>query len=664
VHRAPDTRQHLEAQIPTGSKGGILFGFTAQTLLELGIDLGFDDVVADLMCEELFFGVVGDAEDYMRFKKAYDEGTDFRSIPQGKAAAGPLAVQVMRTCDNNVAPGAKQVASYSAPSGADLGAFDPVFGGFAYHLPRVVAGLDGRTSTVHMLNAGLECATIELWFVDQANCGQARICDTLKLAPGESQAFDAADCVGPGWQGGAWVRSTMPLAVVVDTFGAGTMDSAAVPAPARDLIAPLVYNDYQGAGGNPAQPRPQTRWQTRLHVQNVDPAAPAKVKLTALDRAGDAITTVVADICPRGIKAFDLRELTLPGNWLGSLRVESQEQAVPGVPSVVADIAAVVEVFQVAPDGAVIDRASYAAARTIGDAPPAWSQGRAVVALPAIRKGLAPNEATTEIAIANTVDKPGFTDVAVSIYDQNGLLDIVCLKLSHLSMTYIDLRTWGILNAGFKGSAIASASFWEHDVFDAAGNHVANLVGLAAVAVDSTRGVSAAAGDTTTAVEGIGYTLADDPAINRTRFLGACPSGPAVPTRPIPTSVVQPTATPLGRPTATPGRQPTAFPSPMITPRPTATAVPPTAPPATPAQPTATPAIAVRVCELIRSRVPAAEIAAALASPSTTGGFNQLENPSLPESPFNQRRRSLSIQSASRPWNRMFNPLVFKVGCP
>ena len=51
----------LGARVPTGSKSGILFQFTTKQLSEIGVDLGFDDIVGDYLCETLFFGVVGDA---------------------------------------------------------------------------------------------------------------------------------------------------------------------------------------------------------------------------------------------------------------------------------------------------------------------------------------------------------------------------------------------------------------------------------------------------------------------------------------------------------------------------------------------------------------------------------------------------------------------------
>ena len=82
--------------------------------------------------------------------------------------------------------------------------------------------------------------------------------------------------------------------------------------------------------------------------------------------------------------------------------------------------------------------------------------------------------------------KPGFTDFAIFLYDQNGLIDNVCEKLNEKQVEYIDLDSWGYMNPGFKGSAVISAAFWEHDVFDDTGVFLRNLVGLGAVVVERT----------------------------------------------------------------------------------------------------------------------------------------------------------------------------------
>ncbi|MFN8422811.1 MAG: hypothetical protein U0470_05225 [Anaerolineae bacterium] len=38
--------------------------------------------------------------------------------------------------------------------------------------------------------------------------------------------------------------------------------------------------------------------------------------------------------------------------------------------------------------------------------------------------------------------KPGFTDLIIYIFDQNGLMDYVCQKLNEKQVEYIDLQTW------------------------------------------------------------------------------------------------------------------------------------------------------------------------------------------------------------------------------
>ncbi len=105
-----------------------------------------------------------------------------------------------------------------------------------------------------------------------------------------------------------------------------------------------------------------------------------------------------------------------------------------------------------------------------------------------------PHGETTRFSISNVVWVPGFTDLAIVLYDQNGLLDFVCWKMNENQTGYIDLRTWGYVSPGFRGTAIVSAVFWEHEVFSAKGGFLHNLVGLAAVAAsqptDGTAGVS------------------------------------------------------------------------------------------------------------------------------------------------------------------------------
>jgi hypothetical protein len=120
----------------------------------------------------------------------------------------------------------------------------------------------------------------------------------------------------------------------------------------------------------------------------------------------------------------------------------------------------------------------------LGAGPGGLYSGVGRVGIPSLLKDRARSGVTTEIAIANVVPKPGFTNFAMYIYDQNGLIDFLCESLSDRQVEYVNLNTWGFINPGFRGSAVLSATFWEHDVFDSRGGFLRNVVGLAAVTVE------------------------------------------------------------------------------------------------------------------------------------------------------------------------------------
>jgi hypothetical protein len=284
------------------------------------------------------------------------------------------------------------------------------------------------------------------------------------------------------------------LAVVVDTVGANHFTSyTAVPGDVYSEsdgetfsigsevnYAPLVYNQHQG-------------WDTALVVQNLSSTTAAKAKVYFLDRSGGIEHTMVDWICPRGSQTFFLPVIDgLPGNWVGNARVESQEWWTPGDPLVDPPRLQSVVLLEKWSDPARTSRLEAVAynANTecdtynwqIGAFRGGLQSGSAVLAVPLLAKenrGI-----STELAITNVVPKPGFTDFAIFIYDQNGLLDYVCEKLNEKQVEYIDLPTWGFLHPNFLGSAVVSAVFWEHDVFDANGGFERNLVGLGGVIVE------------------------------------------------------------------------------------------------------------------------------------------------------------------------------------
>ncbi|MCB0217174.1 MAG: hypothetical protein KDH92_11090 [Chloroflexi bacterium] len=532
----------LGAQIPTGSKSGMLFKFSARRLSELGVDLGFDDIAADLMCETLFFGVVGDPDDYRRFKQAYSEGLEFAGVPMRLVTGdGVLAVEVLRRCPGDLTPGVLVSSRYNGLAGSHLGTWDPIYGGFGYFAPLLYAGKAGLNSVMYVQNGGLECSSVEIWFKAQDDCLRASICEIFTLAPGESYQFDASDCVGPDWQGAAWLRASQPLGIAVDIAGRDLLmtyvgephelsfqfDPSRKPyASDGDQVAfgPLVYSEYQG-------------WDSGVQVQNLSATENAKVKLYFLDRSGDVITTLVDWICPRGSQTFFLPAIgTLPGNWVGSIRVESQDWWAAGAnpvdpPNVVA-VAQLIKYNDVARTE-MLEALAYnllpehkAFDWQVGANGGGLESGVGLIAIPSLLKDLGKTGTTSELAIANLVTKPGFTDFALYIFDQNGLLDFICQKLNDRQIEYIDLQTWGYLGTGFKGSAIVSATFWEHDVFDPGGFFIRSLVGLGAVSIErsGTRLGEDIPGDESAGSRGIPFT--NDPA--RDEPFAHCFAGPAI----------------------------------------------------------------------------------------------------------------------------------------
>jgi hypothetical protein len=498
--RPGSTWNFLGAQIPVGAKSGMTFSFSNRQLSDIGAGLGNDDLIADYMCEQLFFGVVGDCDDYRRFKKAYNEGLTFAGLPMSRAYGSPFAVEVLRHCPGDVTPGVEVSSKYSGLSGLMLGAFDPVYGGFAFHVPLVFATKGGFNSIFYIQNGGLECSSIEIWFKAQDDCLRARICEVFTLAPGETFQFDASHCIGPDWQGSAWVRASQPLGIVVDLIGRDVLMSyIAKPGElnysldgrkyfssgSQVAYGALIYSEYQG-------------WDSGIVVQNLSPVYAAKVKVYFLDRGGDVITTLADWVCPRGSQTYFLPVIaSLPGIWVGSVRVESQEWWTPGAPAVagpgIQAVATLVKYND--PSRTLITEAvaynlvpEYQSFQwQLGPNQPCPGPGCVgLIGIPSFLKDRVGTGVTTELAIQNVVPKPGFTDFALFIFDQNGLLDYVCEKLNEKQVEYINLANWGYINPGFKGSAVISAVFWEHDVFDPRGRFARNILGLAAVSIERT----------------------------------------------------------------------------------------------------------------------------------------------------------------------------------
>ncbi len=475
----------LDSQLPFGARSAVAYSLSSEIVEpQPGQEIPF----GLLVCDEVF-RIAGSHGDWLAFDQAYQQRGTWRDFDFGEYQGEPLAISVNRNCPDPVNPGARVNAAYIGISSDMEGAYDPKFGGYTYYAPMVFAGRGGLETAFYIQNSGVLCTSLEIWFKGQDACLRPILGDVLSLAPGESIRFEASSIVGPDWLGSAWIRGTQPLGIVVDTMGANHFTSyAAVPGDVADLnfslgdqinYAPLVYSEHQG-------------WDSLLQVQNLSATLPAKVKVYFYDRSGDVKTTLVDWICPRGSQTFFSPVLAgLPGNWVGHARVESQDWWTNGTnPQDAPRIQSVVLLEKWSDPARTTRRESVAYnAHTetvynwqVGSRKGGLTDGSAVFAVPLLAKGN--RGISSEIAITNLVPKPGFTDFAIFLYDQNGLLDFVCQKLHDRQTEYIDLSTWGIVPPNFLGSMVVSAVFWEHEVFDGEGQFQRNLVGLSAVAVE------------------------------------------------------------------------------------------------------------------------------------------------------------------------------------
>jgi hypothetical protein len=547
-------------QIPAAARSGAIFSFSTRSVDDI-IDLGgisIDDSVADLMCEELFFGVIGDAKDYQLFKQRFDTGGLFRGIPQDLAAGSPLVAWVERTCSGSGGLAGGLRSAYAGVPGTAFGAADPMDQRYDYGLAQVVALSGGRSSLVTVQNAGSACATVELRFSPDSpapdpDCTSApATCAPLTLVPGESIRLDVAQACGISDVSGALsLSSTAPLAIVVDSPGdSSSMAYSAYSTVSRAdgaLAAPLLVDTADG-------------WRARVHVQNVDRRVAADARATVLDDQGESILTHDLALCPGGGAAWDI---DLPAGseipFVGSVHVASQPvTTTDGL--VVPMLVGVVNLTRDGAGGSADQAASYAlthAGGRVADSAPmtpgAPGDDVGALALPSLTKAVGSSEPSSVLVIANTVVVPGTTDFAVLLLDANGVVDHICRALGAGEAQAIDLASWPGLPADFMGSGVVSAIHWNHPVAGPGG--ALNAVGLAAVVIAP--GLSGSGGFTgdVTAAEGIGLAQGQ-----LTSFQGGShPQGylVLVPGCPGAARLVSPTPEPTRTPRPTATRKPT-----------------------------------------------------------------------------------------------------------
>jgi hypothetical protein len=204
VLRPGESWSFFDQYIPTGAVSAEVYSFTSKDFEDLGIDdfYGFNDVAGDIMCESLYFGVVGDADDYRSLQLAYKDGTDFFGLPMDKLRGSDLKAGVRWACEANPTSYAQTI---------DYAGFAPTGLVKDLTVPDIAGNSNDSSSYLYVQNAGPDCAEVDLDFGAGGQCG-------LSIAPGETAQYDAATCTGPGFTGSVNISSLEPLAIFSETM--------------------------------------------------------------------------------------------------------------------------------------------------------------------------------------------------------------------------------------------------------------------------------------------------------------------------------------------------------------------------------------------------------------------------------------------------------------
>jgi hypothetical protein len=469
---APGSSWLLPQPTLAGVGSAVAFGVDgiADPTAVLGIEA--DDTVADILCETLRFGVVGDCADYRRFKSAWDSKGTFAGIPFDKLNGVPLGIRVERDCASSsprVPAGRRERSAYTGLDAAQLAGWDESAGAHVSTVPVLYANKAGINTRLWLQNAGIAAAQVEVWLQAQNDCTGSSRCTTLTVQPGAVVSVDPnVDCRHVDWQGSAWLRSTAPIAVVAETDGRGVRMAAAAPMRQPLLDADPVAARTDSVLFGPVIQADQQGWDVGVNVQNLSLSQDAWVDVAFLDGQGAPVSTFDARICAGDTETFFLPVSDVSRQRLGPLgtvRVlsrppEGQAGLVP------APIAGMLMMMNYAdPSRAtLLEAVSYPLLTSDAVGPWPLGQGRpgtAVLALPGLVQQPGPEGETGELVISNLAGLPGETVVDIMLFDDKGMVAKTVRRLAAGAVEAIPLAELGI-PAGFRGAALVSATSWTH----------------------------------------------------------------------------------------------------------------------------------------------------------------------------------------------------------
>ncbi len=477
----------LGAQIPTGSKSGVILRFEDRVVRLQGGPHEEDQEVraADWMCRFISrYSLIEIQEEPRALLKAYSEGLQFDGIDMREAAGqGQLVVDVQRDCLLGGSAVEAARSAYAGGSGRELGIYDPHRGGLVYDWPLVVTDAsDERETWLYLQNAGYDCSRIQIWFRPHADCATDPLHRFVLLASSESHSIRVSDVVGADWRGSVRAISSAPLIIAADLVGpSGLASYRGVALPLlSDTIDAEHLRDHAGAAAavHASDLRQGDGWKSRVTLLNRSERLAGRITLHFVAASGQG-QTLVDWLCPLQARTYDLGQVAdLPAEWRGSLRVESRpaHDAVEGLGDGTRQyhwpyLAGVVEVERMDdPEGpayaahametrGVLEQGIDALVG-LESAPETQIGSAGMLVLPRLRRDASDGVPATHVAL---LAPEGHRATATTwILDQNGLVDRLCLRLSANRRVDLSGPSLGFLPSGFVGSAVVSSSHWTH----------------------------------------------------------------------------------------------------------------------------------------------------------------------------------------------------------
>ncbi len=462
-------------QLGGESDSAAFYNLSSEAVSSIDPSVATDRLIGDRICQLL--AEAGDRATFRSFQSAYRDGGEFDGIPMEQARGGPVAVSVQRSCSTII--GIDPVYWTSGYRG--LGASEITASGQAtpphrYRVDGAAPAAELYGSTAIIQNAGRACATVDVYATSFDSCAAPELCRQIQIAAGASLRLPLADCGGDLPVDGLVLSSDQPLAIMLDEYGpSGLASSTGWPSPIASPPAPdaatsrLVLPTLLG----------DDSVRTIVSVRNLDPDRPSQVSLTVLDASGAVLDRRSAEICAGGAQRIEARLDPGPGRpRQGMVVLESRAESVfigspdragrpqQDAPPIHAELLRIDE----AGSGSLFKQALLPDPRR-GD-------GVGLLAFPAIYESPDIQRLVSEIVIGNAAIAEGRTEMAVMVFDANGLVDSICLALEAGASASLDLRDLTALPNGFTGHALVSATDWSH----ADGSEL----GLAAVAIERT----------------------------------------------------------------------------------------------------------------------------------------------------------------------------------